>query len=208
MAAVFDFDNALGVKEWLRGLHRRGEPRLRKDKVKCGEYFLVCEQSSGAGREKRAERRENFCDFLLLGNDQLAVFVVQAHGDKRLDENGRAGGTLVVHHARKFRLVLAFHGETVAAVTHGHDGIHEIALVAVDFLLQSAVHALVGRLHLPPDASKLGARRVGDQLLREDAALQFPLFFRERGERRERGFECVGIRLRFFVRAVIPGSLA
>ena len=64
-----------------------------------------------------------------------------------------------------------FYGETVASVTHGHDGVHEIALVAINLFLESAVHALIRGFHLAADAGKLGACVVRYQFLGENAAL-------------------------------------
>ena len=76
MASVFDFHNALGVKERLRGLHRRGEPRFCKDKVKRCQYLLVCEELCRKRGEQGAERCEYFCDFLLLREREFAVLIV------------------------------------------------------------------------------------------------------------------------------------
>ena len=76
MASVLDFHNALGVKERLRGLHRRGEARFCKDKVKRCQYLLICEEIRRKRGEQGAERGEYFCDFLLLRERELAVFVV------------------------------------------------------------------------------------------------------------------------------------
>ena len=171
MASVFDFHNALGVKERLRGLHRRGEPRFCKDKVKRCQYLLVCEELCRKWGEHSAESGEYLCDFLLLCEREFAVLVVQAHRNQGLNEDRGAGGTLVVYHAGKLGLKLALYGETVASVTHGHDGVHEIAFVAVDLLLEGAVHALVRGFHLAADAGKLGTCVIRDQFLGKNAAL-------------------------------------
>ena len=105
---------------------------------------------------------------------QLADIVVQLDNSHRLNEKRGTCGRLVVDHTWNLTFVFGFYRDTVAAVSHGDNGVLKvIAGAAVYQRGQLGVDAVIGNFHAAAYMHQTGTGVVTDFVLGNDAAADF-----------------------------------
>ena len=172
MAGVVETDAALLVELGPDANLFPGQDGLGEDAVEARQEHQTVVELVGVGLQQSGEARQNALHLLLLVQQQLFILVPQLHHRRGLDEQGLARAALVVDEARDLPPMLRLHGDGVAAVAHGDDGVLQVLLVpgAADDAIELIAHLLRGQLHLPPDAGELRGGVVRHLLLGEDAA--------------------------------------
>ena len=180
MTALQDVDVVVIVQHRTGGPHGGCQLRLREDEVEVREDLDVPTDLVRVGHQGAGQGVQNLLDLLLFVGLELTDVIIQLDDAHRLDEERRARRTLVVDHARKARLILGLHRETVATIAHGDDRVLQQGTAAVQDTVQCRVDALLQGMLFLTDAEKTGTCVVGDLILREDAADDFLIDRRER----------------------------
>ena len=159
------------------GVVAEGQPRLGEDKVQLAQHLVVGFDAVRIVRHIRAQFRENALDFRLFLALKHLDLVVSIHDLRRLDEQRRARGGDIVHHARHIAAVLALDRDDKSSVALGDQALLQELRIGRrgDDVIERLAHARVLLAHLTSDICQLGGRRVGDLLLADDRAVDLLL---------------------------------
>ena len=183
VTAVPENNPVFAVENGTRRILPQRKTCPREDKVQRRHVPGVVLQRHQRGAGLCGEIGEDPLDFLLFLQCQLAEFIVQRDDGGGLDEDGGAGGGLVMHDAGDLGFELCPDRQTVAVIPDGDDGILQIGCQRdIDHFLQLGVNPVAGREHGAADAAQLGAGVVGHLFLRQNAAADFPRKLRQRDQ--------------------------
>ncbi len=205
MPAVFDVNAPFLIENGHGGIHILCKHGSGKDKIQTDQQFVIfCDQLHIFCRSL-AEGGQYLLNLPLLPDLQLFVFVVQTDDSHGLDEEGGAGGTLVMDHARHLIAVFRLHRQAVPAVPHGDDCILQPgAGGAVDHGVQSAVDPVVHLPHGAPDLPECAAGIVCHGVFRQNTASDLMGECGDRLQKAEKFVQRVPGTLVFLPRAVLP----
>ncbi len=171
MPTTVDADHMILVEGRADRFLLHGELRPGENKVQLRHIRAVVPQRHQMIGQQCGQRCQNLVLFLFLLKFQFADMVAHLHDGGRLDEQGRAGGGLVMHDAANLCLVFALDRQAIAVVTHGYHRILQIGGIGLgQHLVQLDMDPVIGLTNLPAQLLQLRARIIGDLVFRQNAA--------------------------------------
>ena len=192
MAGAHEVDAALLVDLRRRGTHLAGEGGAGKDHVQICQHLDVVAVEVGVRGHAVGELAEDAVDLLPLLERPLLDLVAGLHDRRRLNEQRRAAAGLIVHQPRHVLPAVGAHGDDVAPVAHGDDGVLQVLLQGrgTDDGVEPVAHAVVEGAQAAADVVEFRTGAVGHFVLGEDGVedllFQGPVRGQFRGDGGER----------------------
>ena len=171
MPAFPDVDAAFPVQERTAPAHGQGQRAPGKDKVQVCKRPVVGMDLFDILRGLFAQTCQDHLDLFLFFCVELLQVIVQLHDCHRLNEQGGAGGRLVVDQPLHPGAVFGFDRDAVPVSPHGNDGVLETgAQGSVHQTVQSTVDPVVDSGYTAPDVLQRAARVITHFVFRNDAS--------------------------------------
>ena len=173
MARAQQTDAAFPVQLGRNRVHFAPQARLGEDGVQLGEQGDVVGDQRRVRRYAAGKLRQNALDFALLFGHPLLEVVANFHHGHGLDKQRGAAAGLIVHQSGHKLPAFRAHGNDIAPVAHGDDGILQIFLQAgiADISVEPLAHFVVERADVAANVVQFRRGAVGDFVFRKDGVI-------------------------------------